>query len=310
MHNLELQPTFLDSPINYILFIYLQPRCLVIHYGNDAGDYERHGGALIGGSVLIYAGAVINVQGSRPVTPVIKDDSSSMHSLPIHKRAICRTHEVKPGEDCPKLASVCGVSPADFTKLNSFRNNMCSTLREGDIVCCSAGDPPPKPQPPKKNADGTCASLLIGDGDTCSRLGSKYGVTEQDLEKWNAGKTWAWTNCPGMMKGYKMCISDGLPPMPAPKEDAECGPMVRDTKRPSDSRTSLANLNPCLLNACCSNRGFCGPFDKHCAVHSPPGGGPGSVAAGFRDTCISNCGRDNYQAELGTSQEVRPHRLR
>jgi len=228
------------------------------------------------------------IRGSR----IMRRNKYNSRSLPLQKRATCRTHEVKFGQDCPKLASVCGVSPDDFTKFNSFRKDMCATLREGDIVCCSAGDPPPKPEPPKKNADGTCASHLIAKGDTCASLATKFGVTDKDLEKWNAGKTWAWTDCPGMMEGYTMCISDGLPPMPAPQEGVACGPMVKDTKRPSDPNTSLADLNPCPLKACCSNWGFCGPFEQHCAVHTPKGAGPGATEKGFQNTCISNCGQD------------------
>jgi hypothetical protein len=213
----------------------------------------------------------------------------------LQKRALCRTHEVKDGQDCPKLASVCGVSPADFTKFNAWRPDMCSSLRIGDIVCCSAGDPPPKPEPPKKNADGTCAVHLIVKGDTCGSLATKFGVTEKDLDKWNKGRTWAWTDCPGMMEGYTMCLSEGLPPMPAPQDTVQCGPMVPNTQRPTDPNTSLADLNPCPLKACCSNWGFCGPFEEHCAINAPEGGGPGATKKGFQNTCISNCGQDIKQ---------------
>jgi hypothetical protein len=219
----------------------------------------------------------------------------SKDKLPLHERAACRLHEVKSQEDCPKLATICGISPADFTKFNSWRKDMCATLQVGDFVCCSSGDPPPTPKPPPKNSDGTCATHLIANGDTCDALTRKYGFTVANLENWNKGKTWGWTDCPGIMPGYKMCISDGSAPLPAPQEGTECGPMVPNTKRPSDLKISLADINPCPLNACCTNWGFCGPYSRHCDIHAPEGGSPGSVRKGFANTCISNCGLDIKQ---------------
>jgi hypothetical protein len=106
---------------------------------------------------------------------------------------------------------------------------------------------------PQPSADGTCATHLIVSGDLCSTLAVKYGVSVSDLEKWNKGKTWAWTECKDMLIGYNMCVSDGTPPLPPPQQGAECGPLVPGTKKPTYKYVSLASLNPCLLKACCSD---------------------------------------------------------
>lgn len=202
----------------------------------------------------------------------------------------CQYIQVQPGEGCWDLSVRCGISLNDFYD-NNPDPNLCSNILPDDYVCCSSGTPytppPPEPQP-----DGTCATHLIQNGDTCAELARRYHVTVEDLEDWNAGKTWAWTNCSGMLLGYNMCISPGYAPLPPPQIDAQCGPLVPGTELPSNRSISLADLNPCPLNACCSNWGFCGPFPAHCEIHAPEGGGPGSKLPGYMSTCVSNCGTD------------------
>ncbi|KFY08962.1 hypothetical protein V492_05773 [Pseudogymnoascus sp. VKM F-4246] len=214
----------------------------------------------------------------------------------VDKRATCRYIKIVAGDGCASLISRCGISNADFTKYNPS-SNLCSTLRAGGYVCCSAGDQytGPKPEPPKPNADGTCATHLIDHDDTCSTLSIRFGVTIVNLEKFNKGKVWAWTECKDMLYGYNMCISDGKAPLPPPQAGTECGPLVPGTVAPKDASISLADLNPCPLKACCSNWGFCGVFPSHCDIHAPAGGGPGSVAKGFQGTCTSNCGMNIKQ---------------
>ncbi|KAI1772844.1 carbohydrate-binding module family 24 protein [Hypoxylon cercidicola] len=214
----------------------------------------------------------------------------------LHERATCRYIQVVSGDGCYSLEVKCGINDADFTKYNP-KPNLCSTLQVGDYVCCSAGDPytPPKPTPPSPNPDGTCASYIIKNGDTCGALAEKYGLTVDDIEGFNKGKTWAWTECKAMLIDYNMCLSEGTAPLPPPQEGAECGPLVPGTQQPTDSSVSMADLNPCPLKACCSNWGFCGPFPEHCDIHAPDGGGPGSKLPDFRSTCVSNCGNEIKQ---------------
>ncbi|GAB1317774.1 chitinase [Madurella fahalii] len=210
----------------------------------------------------------------------------------LDKRATCRYIRVIPGDSCGALVSRCGISAADFYKYNP-KANLCATLRPDDFVCCSPGDLY-KPESPKPSPDGTCATHLIQNGDSCDSLAKRYHVTVGDLERWNKGKTWAWTECREMLLGYNMCVSNGYAPLPPPQEGAQCGPLVPGTRPPADrsSPNALANLNPCPLKACCSNWGFCGPFPAHCEIHAPAGGGPGSKEKGYQSTCVSNCGTD------------------
>lgn len=61
------------------------------------------------------------------------------------------------------------------------------------------------------------------------------------------------------------------------------------TSSPTDG-SSLADLNPCPLKACCSNWGFCGVFPAHCTVNAPAGAAPGAKNKDAQNTCVSNCG--------------------
>lgn len=207
-------------------------------------------------------------------------------------RATCAYTEVVSGDDCGKLAQRCRISNADFYKFNT-KSDLCATLMPGQYICCSAGDPyvKPKPAAPRPGTDGTCATHIISAGDTCSSIAERYGVTVDDIERWNKGRTWAWNSCSRILPTYNMCVSQGKVPLPPPAIGTQCGPLVPGTKT-LDVGMSLADLNPCPLKACCSNWGYCGIFTGHCTVNAPPGGGPGSTPAGIQSTCVSNCGQE------------------
>ncbi len=85
-----------------------------------------------------------------------------------------------------------------------------------------------------------------------------------------------------------MCLSSGSSPMPASLSNAVCGPQVIGTLAPTDG-TSLADLNPCPLNACCDIWGQCGTTAEFCTITDSTTGAPGTAAAGTNG-CISNCG--------------------
>ncbi|KAF2421787.1 glycoside hydrolase family 18 protein [Tothia fuscella] len=223
-------------------------------------------------------------------------NGTTINRIASEKSTTCRYIQVEAGDGCAKLVTRCSISVNDFYKFNP-KANLCSTLFPGDYICCSSGDaysPPPKPKPatPKPNSDGICATHLIQAGDTCDDLSKKYGVTVAELENWNKGKTWAWSECKDLLVGYNLCISDGDVALPPPQKGSACGPVVPGTKRPSGKSVDLTKLNPCPLKACCSNWGFCGVFPDHCEIHSLPGGGPGSKPKNKQNTCVSNCGSD------------------
>ncbi|KAK2601575.1 hypothetical protein QQS21_004893 [Conoideocrella luteorostrata] len=256
-------------------------------------------GSLVGAKVYDIAGANLTLHANN-ITGTNANGTASSSRMGsrvakyvrgvLQKKAVCRYERVLEGDGCGAIAERCHISPADFTKYNPDKD-FCATLQPGGYACCSSGDPykPPKPQP---EADGTCKTHLISNGDSCGKLAQENGITVDEIEKWNKGKTWAWTECKDMLQGYNMCLSEGTAPMPPPQEGTQCGPLVPGTKKPSNKDTSLADLNPCPLKACCSNWGFCGVFPAHCAIHAPEGGGPGSKMKGYQNTCVSNCGNE------------------
>lgn len=243
----------------------------------ESGGSIQH---IKGGKLFAIAAA------SRPI-------NNSTFSSRLFRRATCRWIEVESGNGCDALASRCGIPSADFYKYNT-KPGLCSPggIFPGDFVCCSPGDPYVPPKPPA-NADGSCRSHDIAQNETCAGIAKMYGITVNDIESWNKGKTWAWTECRGMQWGYNMCVSPGSSPLPRPQEGVVCGPMKPNTTLPSsDSGQGLASLNPCPLKACCSNWGYCGVFPSHCEVHAPANAGPGAKLEGYQNTCVSNCGME------------------
>ncbi|KAL0943521.1 chitinase [Colletotrichum truncatum] len=206
---------------------------------------------------------------------------------PQNSDGTCSTKKVDGGDSCASLATKCGVSGADFTKFNSGTTNLCSTLRVGQLVCCSTGKLPDIR--PKPNPDGSCATYTVKQDDWCDKIAAAHGLTLVQLESFNKG-TWGFTGCTNLFVDIKLCVSSGTPPMPEPISNANCGPQKPNTVAPSDrSLASLASLNPCPLNACCNIWGQCGTTAEFCTVTGK--GGPGTVAPGTNG-CISNCGMD------------------
>ena len=105
----------------------------------------------------------------------------------------------------------------------------------------------------------------------------------------------SWTGCKNLQTSVSMCLSPGTPAMPSPDEGAVCGPRVPGTQKPA-AGVSLSSLNPCPLNACCSQWGRCGPTAEHCAVSGT--GAPGTTG------CISNCGTEIVNNETPPSESM------
>lgn len=203
----------------------------------------------------------------------------------FHRRGDCSTITVAFGDSCPALASRCGITPAKFTEYNDDPS-LCSSLIEGQRVCCSAGTLPDIR--PKPNKDGSCASYTVIADDNCKKLAVSNGLTQKQLEKFNNGTTWGWNGCEDLLAGVNICLSKGDPPMPAPIPNAICGPTKPGTKRPTDD-TDLADLNPCPLNVCCNIWGQCGITSEFCLEERGPSGNPGTSPPGT-DGCVSSCG--------------------
>ncbi|OAA70941.1 Glycoside hydrolase, subgroup, catalytic core [Akanthomyces lecanii RCEF 1005] len=204
---------------------------------------------------------------------------------PAGDGGLCKTKEVVAKDTCGSLASKCGLTPQDFTKVNS-KEGLCSSLAPGQNVCCSYGKLPDRR--PKPNADGTCASITTQADDDCSKIAAKRDLTAKDIEEFNKN-TWGWKGCDLVFPDYRMCVSKGDPPMPAPVANAVCGPTVPNTPQPP-KETNLTTLNECPLKACCNVWGQCGLTDDFCTYSPSKSGAPGTSA--LRNGCVSNCGRE------------------
>ncbi|KAL1603425.1 hypothetical protein SLS60_005012 [Paraconiothyrium brasiliense] len=199
----------------------------------------------------------------------------------------CKLRTVVAGDDCNTLPLKCGISYQDFLKANT-KQNLCSTLMEGQQVCCTAGERPDLK--PKPDADGNCATHLTQTNEGCASIAVARDLEPEDLEEFNKN-TWGWNGCDpeNFYRDFLMCVSKGTPPMPATVPNAICGPMMPDTVKPP-SGTNISELNPCPLNVCCNIWGQCGTTDDYCTVSPSKSGAPGT--SGHQSGCISNCGRD------------------
>lgn len=206
----------------------------------------------------------------------------------LSSRALCRAIQVKQGDGCGSLATRCGISGPNFEKFNSNVPNLCSTLKDKQYVCCSAGDlPDHTPQP---QANGICFTYEVTAADSgCWDIADRHGITVEDIETYNK-KTWGWGTCENLNKFTTICLSKGNPPMPKEDPTALCGPTVvgSSDRRPSNW-TKINEMNPCPINACCNVWGQCGFTQDFCIPYPVKGGGPGSSERG-KNGCVSSCG--------------------
>lgn len=135
--------------------------------------------------------------------------------------------------------------------------------------------------PPSPNSDGSCAPYLVASGETCDSIAKAHGLEAGDITKFNIDKSWGFKECKGMPYDIYICLSEGEPPLPSPVDGLQCGPQVPGTEMPTNGST-LAELNPCPLNVCRSQFGFCGTTGEFCKVTGNILGASG---------CLSNCKR-------------------
>ncbi|KAK2782279.1 hypothetical protein FQN53_000095 [Emmonsiellopsis sp. PD_33] len=228
----------------------------------------------------------VEVQVDFLVSSVAAKGTSNSTSRSLHPRAECEAIQVESGDSCASLATRCGISGADFEKYNSIEN-LCSTLMPKQWVCCTEGDLPD--HSPKPGEDGSCYAYTIESGDGCWAIADSFGIDQSVIED-NNGNTWGWAGCDRLQVGQKICLSSGTPPFPLPIDDAQCGPQVPGTTKPTDD-TPWAELNPCPLNSCCDVWGFCGVTAEFCTPTPADTGAPGTADPGTNG-CISNCGTD------------------
>ncbi|KAL4885149.1 glycoside hydrolase superfamily [Aspergillus karnatakaensis] len=222
-----------------------------------------------------------------PVADDALDKRSQLMFLHGVKKFTCTTEPVLEGDKCPTLAARCNITEGQLMEYNS-NNNLCSRLEPGQDVCCT--EKVPVAGRPSMNEDGSCAVYTTGPEDTCLTIAERHNLKESDINYYNNWRIWGWSGCDLIHAGLRICLSDGHPPLPAPQLGATCGPTVPGTEMPKDG-TPLAELNPCLLNACCNNLGNCGVSPEFCVIQEGPTGNPGTAPPGTTG-CISKCGLD------------------
>ncbi|KAH9203891.1 glycoside hydrolase superfamily [Leptodontidium sp. 2 PMI_412] len=211
----------------------------------------------------------------------IRDSSNDNSNL--DKRATCKYTQAVSGDGCWSVADRCAVTQAQLISYNNDAK-LCSNLKVGQYICCSAGTLPNfTPQP---NSDGTRKSYTVKSNDYCAAIAASNTMTVADIESRNKN-TWGWTGCSYLLVGAVICLSAGSPPMPGAVTNAVCGPTVKGTSRPADMST-LANLNPCPLNVCCNVWGQCGTTKDFCIPNPADTGAPGTAKPGTNG-CISGC---------------------
>jgi chitinase len=213
----------------------------------------------------------------------------------LHRRADCNTAKVVAGDGCASLATKCGITAAQFTTYNPS-STLCSSLAVGQYVCCSSGTLPDLT--PKPNADGSCKTYTVVQGDSCSVISAANSLTNAQLETLNKN-TWGWTGCDNLGVGVVMCLSSGTAPFPASVAGTVCGPQVPGTIAPA-SGVNISEMNPCPLNACCDIWGQCGTDDEFCTISKSASGAPGTAAKG-QYGCISNCGTEIVKGSAPSS---------
>ncbi|KAL8284361.1 hypothetical protein RB597_001601 [Gaeumannomyces tritici] len=226
---------------------------------------------------------------SSTTSPILRMNAAT--GLDLDPPSDCRTIQVQDNDICDTLASRCGISRKDFDKYNVGDDKFCNGLKAKQHVCCSAG---PMPSfAPLPNADGSCFTHKIVEGDSCDSLSAEYSLSRELLEEYNK-KTWGWNTCKNFLfKETVMCLSKGRPPFPANLPNAVCGPQKPGTVDPKDD-SDISKMNQCPLNACCNIWGQCGISKDFCVDTST--GAPGTAEPGTYG-CISNCGMDIVQGD-------------
>ncbi|KAI0505412.1 glycoside hydrolase superfamily [Xylaria bambusicola] len=133
--------------------------------------------------------------------------------------------------------------------------------------------------------DGSCVSYIIKAMDTCNSIAKAEGMKQSDLYKYNEN-TYGWGGCNSLYPGMRICVGPGTPRLPAPNQDAECGPTKPGTV---EDGSKFEDLSPCPIKACCNIWGKCGVDKDFCVPTFSETGNPGTAEPNTNG-CVQNCG--------------------
>lgn len=133
-----------------------------------------------------------------------RNDHKHLHVRSVHRREDCETIAVESGDSCDSLAARCEVSGPDFLAVND-KPDLCSTLLPGQEVCCSKETPSLSEF--QSAADGICLLHVISEGESCDRIAEIYGLTVEDIDKYNKDRDDGWSGCDSLDVGTNICVS-------------------------------------------------------------------------------------------------------
>lgn len=119
---------------------------------------------------------------------------------PGQKLNLYRTHLVKSGDSLWRLAQTYGVSIADIKKANNLTSD---TIYIGQTLIIPGAAAPEKPS---AVTNWPAVTYIVQAGDTIASVAKKFGISQQDLLKYNYMDPGQWLNA-----GEKIAISGYAP---------------------------------------------------------------------------------------------------
>lgn len=130
-------------------------------------------------------------------------------------------HLVIDGDKCGNIAHRYGISMGQFNRYNPEIKTDCSGLLVDHYVCVSIIGVDPKltttttattaasgivtPTPTRSGMMSNCdAFYKVKSGDDCGKIATDYGITTEQLSKWNTG---IGSTCSGLWSDYYICVS-------------------------------------------------------------------------------------------------------
>jgi hypothetical protein len=121
---------------------------------------------------------------------------------PLIPRAECETIQIEPAQGCYQLAERCGITAEELIEFNP-KDNLCTTLRIGQRVCCTPGDMPVI----ASNPDGSCKETVVEKGMNCDKLAAYCGISLPELHTFN--NLTQTELCSSLSEGRRVCCTPG-----------------------------------------------------------------------------------------------------
>ncbi|KAK8109309.1 carbohydrate-binding module family 50 protein [Apiospora sp. TS-2023a] len=164
---------------------------------------------------------------SAPSTPTTSRPSMATTPSPVQSGMVggCdRFYDVQPGDGCWAIANQYGIALDDFYAWNPAVGTDCHDLEAGVYVCVgttAAGAPKPTtattasptkttggggvvtPTPTQSGMVRGCGKFYrVQAGDGCWAIANEYGITTDDLYRWNPGLD----GCNSLWPDYYVCV--------------------------------------------------------------------------------------------------------